>query len=234
MIFLAELAFKSDRLLDFLKANFTPIDNIPEDTAWRDAICMEARASLLIEANCTSERFPAFMKCGRHTEHGWVYKFAEPFRIKTYDEICSLQWCFKAFQISNSEILLKNSYSQKFDRWTLNIGNAVPETGYIDINKLLFQHCLDDDCWAYEIIPKNSNYNYLDFIEHFEIAQKEFNYTYRSRFLLCQMISPYNTPEKVCRFWENSTDVFDQLKMQVFTSHDSIYHKKVTLKPIWM
>ena len=51
-------------LLDFLKANFTPIDNIPEDTAWRDAICMEARASLLIEANCTSERFPAFMKCG--------------------------------------------------------------------------------------------------------------------------------------------------------------------------
>lgn len=200
-------------LLDFLKANFTPIDNIPEDTAWRDAICMEARASLLIEANCTSERFPAFMKCGRHTEHGWVYKFAEPFRIKTYDEICSLQWCFKAFQISNSEILLKNSYSQKFDRWTLNIGNAVPETGYIDINKLLFQHCLDDDFWAYEIIPKNSNYNYLDFIEHFEIAQKEFNYTYRSRFLLCQMISPYNTPEKVCRFWENSTDVFDQLKM---------------------
>ena len=125
MIFLAELAFKSDRLLDFLKANFTPIDNIPEDTAWRDAICMEARASLLIEANCTSERFPAFMKCGRHTEHGWVYKFAEPFRIKTYDEICSLQWCFKAFQISNSEILLKNSYSQKFDRCTLNIGNAV-------------------------------------------------------------------------------------------------------------
>lgn len=52
------------KLLDFLKANFTPIDNIPEDTAWRDAICMEARASLLIEANCTSERFPVFMQHG--------------------------------------------------------------------------------------------------------------------------------------------------------------------------
>lgn len=200
-------------LLDFLKANFTPIDNIPEDTAWRDAICMEARASLLIEANCTSERFPAFMQCGRHTEHGWVYKFAEPFRIKTYDEICSLQWCFKAFQISNSEIRLKNSHTENFDRWTLNIGNAVSETDLIDIGRLQLRHCIDDNFWEFEIIPKNSNYNYLDFIEHFEIAQKEFNYTYRSRFLLCQMISPYNTPEKVCRFWENSTDVFDQLKM---------------------
>ena len=200
-------------LLDFLKANFTPIDNIPEDTAWRDAICMEARASLLIEANCTSERFPAFMKCGRHTEHGWVYKFAEPFRIKTYDEICSLQWCFKAFQISNSEIRLKNSHTENFDRWTLNIGNAVSETDLIDIGRLQLRHCLDDDFWAYEIIPKNSNYNDFDFIEHFETAQKEFNYTYRSRFLLCQMISPYNTPEKVCHFWGNSTDVFDQLKI---------------------
>ena len=54
-------------LLDFLRKSFTPIDNIPEDIAWRDAVCMEARASLLIEANCTSERFPAFMQCGRHT-----------------------------------------------------------------------------------------------------------------------------------------------------------------------
>ena len=62
------------KLLDFLKASFTPIDNIPEDTAWRDAICMEARASLLIEANCTSERFPVFMQHGRHTERGWIYK----------------------------------------------------------------------------------------------------------------------------------------------------------------
>ena len=40
--------------------NFRWIDDIPEDQVRRDKICMEAKAALLIEANCTSERFPAF------------------------------------------------------------------------------------------------------------------------------------------------------------------------------
>ena len=43
-----------DELKEFFINSFIPIDNISEDTAWRDSICMEARASLLIEANCTS------------------------------------------------------------------------------------------------------------------------------------------------------------------------------------
>ena len=51
-----------DELKDFFINSFIPIDNIPENTIRRDSICMEARASLLIEANCTSEYFPAFMK----------------------------------------------------------------------------------------------------------------------------------------------------------------------------
>ena len=53
-----------DELKEFFINSFIPIDNIREDTARRDQICMEARASLLIEANCTSEYFPAFMKSG--------------------------------------------------------------------------------------------------------------------------------------------------------------------------
>ena len=46
-----------DELKEFFINSFIPIDNIREDTARRDQICMEARASLLIEANCTSEYF---------------------------------------------------------------------------------------------------------------------------------------------------------------------------------
>ena len=42
--------------------NFRWIDDIPEDQFRRDEICLEARAALLIEANCTSERFPAFVR----------------------------------------------------------------------------------------------------------------------------------------------------------------------------
>ena len=47
-----------DELKEFFINSFIPIDNIPENTTRRDSICMEARASLLIEANCTSEYFP--------------------------------------------------------------------------------------------------------------------------------------------------------------------------------
>ena len=44
--------------------DFQWIDDIPEDQAKRDEICLEAKAALLIEANCTSERFPAFIRLG--------------------------------------------------------------------------------------------------------------------------------------------------------------------------
>ncbi len=204
-------------LQDFLRKSFTPIDNIPEDTAWRDAICMEARASLLIEANCTSERFPAFMQCGRPTKHGWVYKLAEPFRVDAWNRDYCFQWCFKEFQISKSEILLKDSHTcESCERWTLDIDNAVSETDCID--KLQARSCFNNDFWKLKIVREDQTYNWSgivapkQFKENFEIAQKEFNYKYRSRFQLCRMISPYNTPEEVCRFWGNSTEVFDQLK----------------------
>ena len=41
-----------NQLKEFFVDFFSPIDNIPEDTVRREQICMEARASLLIEANC--------------------------------------------------------------------------------------------------------------------------------------------------------------------------------------
>ena len=40
--------YTAEQLLEFFKTQFVAIDNIPEDTARRDQICMEARASLLM------------------------------------------------------------------------------------------------------------------------------------------------------------------------------------------
>ena len=48
--------------LENIFQNFRWIDDIPEDQVRRDKICLEARAALLIEANCASERFPAFVR----------------------------------------------------------------------------------------------------------------------------------------------------------------------------
>ena len=60
-----------------LVENFQWIDDIPEDQAKRDEICLEAKAALLIEANCTSERFPAFIRLAKKTFHENCYHLPE-------------------------------------------------------------------------------------------------------------------------------------------------------------
>lgn len=200
------------KLQDFLRKSFTPIDNIPEDTAWRDSICMEARASLLIEANCTSERFPGFMQHGRHTEHGWIYKLAKPFTITTRVNKYDLHWHFEEFLIRNSRVLVQH------DRWTLDIEDEIliPTTANIDVTK--FRKYLDANSRELAGLNNSPDMSHkrpvapYDLLSGFKAAQKGFDRKYRSRFLLCRAISPYNTPEEVCRFWGNSTEVFDQLK----------------------
>lgn len=210
-------------LLDFLRKSFTPIDNIPEDIAWRDAVCMEARASLLIEANCTSERFPAFMQCGRHTEEGWVYPFSRPFTVTTTVGTFKppqLHWHFDEFLLRNSRVLVQGSnFDEVPDRWTLDIEDEIliPANANFDITK--FRKYLDAE--SRELAGLNNNPGMpphrepmapCDLMNGFKVAQGEFSRKYRSRFLLCRTISPYNTPEKVCHFWGNSAEIFDQLK----------------------
>ena len=50
--------------------DFQWIDDVPEDQKKRDEICLEAKAHLLIEANCTGERFPAFIRLAEKTFEG--------------------------------------------------------------------------------------------------------------------------------------------------------------------
>ena len=59
--------------------DFQWIDDIPEDQKKRDKICLEAKAALLIEANCTSERFPAFIRLAEKV--GDKYKLPESVSI---------------------------------------------------------------------------------------------------------------------------------------------------------
>ena len=69
------MAITFDELKE-LFANFQWIDDIPEDQKKRDEICLEAKAALLIEANCTSERFPAFIRLAEKISDG-KYKLPE-------------------------------------------------------------------------------------------------------------------------------------------------------------
>ena len=52
-----------DELKEFFINSFIPIDNIPEDTAWRNSISMEARASMLIDNASLEELSSLFNVC---------------------------------------------------------------------------------------------------------------------------------------------------------------------------
>ena len=99
-----------EKLSDFLETQFVSTDNIPEDTARRDSVCMEARASLLIEANCTGERFPAFMKCGRREDSCWIFP----------DGKVNLEWSFREFEVGHGQFVI-DSLGHTTERWRLKV-----------------------------------------------------------------------------------------------------------------
>lgn len=189
-----------DELKDFFINSFIPIDNIPEDTAWRDSICMEARASLLIEANCTSEYFPAFMKSGVPGSNCWIYKFPKPWSCKRsyqFNNDYKLNWSFEEFEIGTPSINSTNIWRLKVE----SKSNA-------NINESPFNYVKQID-WKNHDGPLLSNENLK---EDFEQINLSFQKVYRSRFQLCSQISPYKTPEQVCRFFGNRGEVFAKLK----------------------
>ncbi len=190
-----------EQVIELLKLNFIAPDNIPEDTARRDQICMEARASLLIEANCTSERFPAFMKSGRRTSSGWVYRFPHPFVRKLphffRGRTVTLTWTFSEFEIGYEQSLI-DIQGELVDRWRLS-------TADYSNKENLRQHAIDQNNW-----PASETDDELR--DDFKQIEQDFQQTYCSRFQLCSQISPYKTPEQVCRFFGNRGEVFAKLK----------------------
>jgi len=197
------------KLIGVFKQDFVPIDNIPEDTARRDAICMEARASLLIEANCTGERFPAFMKCGRYTPDGWVYPFPRTVTItspvKDMGQVYELEWHFKEFIIRGNRILI-DSFGKAVDRWQL----------FLDENMFANPDNVQKERFYQNHLTKKSRekgYPFDILEQSFQAMLPEFQKQCRSRFNLCSQISPYNTPEQVCRFFGNKSEVFSELKV---------------------
>ncbi len=206
-----------DDIIDFFKNKFKPTDNIPEDTARRDAICMEARASLLIEANCTRERFPAFMGGGKYTDKGWIFPLIPVFTTKTRIpeayQCIELAWHFNEFRLDNSHILI-DERGNMLDRWQFMIGDVV--FARLPMADPKYRASVEQQSTEYnKHLDKKSqakNCNIHDLRRSFELAQQQFNQEFRSKFELCSKTSSYNTPEKVCRFFGAPAEVFATLK----------------------
>ena len=205
-----------DDITEYFKTKFVFTDNVPEDMNRRREIVMEARASILIDAHCTSGRFPTFMKAGRHIESAWVFVLPQPFVYKTtipvpHERDIIIEWAFREFVVYSDSILKPDDYGQT-SRWRLFV-NEYPTTHIT--NGITFNGTPQQQ--------KSAVRN--DIIE----IQKAFANAYSSLWRLCKDITPYNTPEKACRFWGNAPFPFARLNLNKSVLRPDIFHKQANM-----
>ena len=164
---------------------------------------------MLIEANCTSEYFPAFMKSGVPSSNCWIYKFPKPWSCEGSHQSngnYKLSWAFKEFEIGTPSI---NWNWHSANTWRLKIdmkSNANLNTINESDSPFNYAQLID---WKNSDVRIRQNES---FDADFEQVNLFFQEVYRSRFQLCSQISPYKTPEQVCRFFGNRGEIFAELK----------------------
>ena len=180
--------------------NFRWIDDIPEDQNKRDEICLEARAALLIEANCTSERFPAFIRNAQKSNGEKCYKLPQDvvFSCKTCDDSgkeITVSYTIFSFEAG------KNNHDGKY--WGMEL---VPNPLNEKQKLVLFNHSFDQvpNCWHIGQI-------YNLFFNRFADIKEMFFDKYPSLYSICKDLTPYKTPEEICRFWKSSPESFGKI-----------------------
>ena len=191
---------KQNEIVKFIKENSVVTDNISENILDRQNICMKARASILIDSYCTTGRFAPFMKAGNYDGRYWIYDLPQPYTFKINSQI-SMR--VNTFAIHSGNICEKDEYEGNA-RWRLYI------------NESLRKHI---PC-ALTREDKDINAQYKPDAVN---AQKDFKTNRPSQFDLCKHITPYNTPEKVCRFFDNASSVFSSLKLAGGTHRTDVF-----------
>ena len=194
-----------NELKEFFVNFFVPIDNIPEDTAWRNSISMEARASMLIDNASLEDLSSLFNVC--INENVLTLKLPAPLSVQvtapttfpapttvgyTYVDVC-YSWNFSSYCITRTETT--TDYFQISGRWhikdslferskcesllTLNLHNAKPSFYW-------------NDSGAVNILHNCSGKLQKELKKHF---------TEHSTFQLAEPLTSHNTPGKICRFF---------------------------------
>ncbi len=192
------MAISNDELKDLFQ-DFQWIDDIPEDQKKRDEICLEAKAALLIEANCTSERFPAFIRLAKKSFHESCYHLPEnvEFQAKAsyYDD--------RIVNISCDEFEAgkPNSFGKY---WGIACEDAANH----------FSHAKPrySTSYAYPYIVQNNQEFSNPPIDHSGDVINAFYAKYPSLYSICKELTPYKSVAQMCRFWGGTSDAFDKVK----------------------
>ena len=175
--------------------NFRWIDDIPEDQVRRDQICLEAKAALLIEANCASERFPAFIRLAEQTQGEKCYLLPKAVTVsckasyysdKLVDVSCNAfevgklnpqgkYWRIAPDSSANSSLLIKPRYSLSWTPYQVTLNNEPLRDFSDEITNAFYQK-------------------------------------YPTLYSICKELTPYGTPEQICRYWGAEAAPFSKIK----------------------
>lgn len=198
-----------DELKEFFINSFIPIDNIPENTAWRNSISMEARASMLIDNASLEELSSLFNVC--INENVLTLQLPVPLSVQitapttfpapttvgyTYVDVC-YSWNFSSYCITRTETT--TDYFQISGRW--HIKDSLFERN--ECEKLLARNLQNaepsfpwTDSKAADILRNCSSKLQEELKKHF---------AEHSTFQLAESSTSHNTPWKICRFFHTET-----------------------------
>ena len=232
-------------LADFIRSKFIPGDNVSREIGSEKTIIMKEKASLLIQTHLSSGRLAPFMKSGRRFKDRWIFELKNPIVVPVVREEESYDFFLKdvELQFGDSPIDIETLKSRLYEKeaWEKikDFYNAIwaecakylpcfslrldIESIEYTINgkgkegKLPFSLALWDSIYVF---PKSGNR--INIIEVIKRANEQLKA--KSLFELCRDISPYNTPEKVCRFFGVTWIPYEKWKSSFSSARVDVFH----------
>ena len=225
--------YTAEQFLEFFKTQFVAIDNIPEDTTLRDQICMEARASLLIDSASQEELSSLFNVS--NDEDILTLQLSTPLSIQAIvpittqfqesKDVC-FSWKFSGYCITKGQ---SEDYFKITGRWHVK-GALFDPSNMKTRNKAeeyLAQNLLDTKPQLYganiDLLHKGFTSLQKKLEEHFQC---------HSSFQLAQPLTSNNTPQKICRFFHNEALPLSSLSLSHHLLQFEDIDSTIPLEPV--
>ncbi|MEI6057049.1 MAG: AAA family ATPase [Lentisphaerota bacterium] len=201
-------------ITDYLRRKFVAPENLPRLGQKEEEIIMAEKASLLIYSAIGTKQFAPFMRQHPEELNGLLsYKLEQPITVLR-------QW-------------FNNKYTFIFDIICfpkIQSTSNSDEPYKLFVKDIISQHCLEYKFPEFE--GKNSFWVKDVCFDFFAVAEEAKKIFYsRSLFDYCKNISPYNTADKVCRYFSNEPLPSSSIKLVSSSLDNQIFFEKSKSAP---
>lgn len=219
-----------EQIIKFLANEFIATDNIPEDFQKRDQICMEARASILIDS-CSMSELARFFRTNIENDT-LELKLPRPLILETTVSgrgKGNYRWKFTHCKITASD--RSADFLKQTRRWRIS---GIPPEPIPLKNTWESKPSQEETCLALlPFVSPTPDAFYPVLIESKEELCNDLQEYFRqhSIFQLARPSTEYNTPERVCQFFGNIALPFASLKQSGYQLRQEYALEYVALEP---